>query len=148
MSQHKSIHFQIAEMTSQSKEVALRNASYYASSVAISNTDLENPLIREALYKLEKSEVDLELKMKIESLAEEQDVLYLNLQDSFGSQSNNEREIIQGFHRARAAAAIAAALHSNAKIAAQEAIYEAYHIVEDKVKFINDIQQILNNKPS
>lgn len=105
-------------------------------------------MIHQALSKLEKGSGDLELQTAIEKIAEELDDAYLYLQDSDELGKLGQEDVIEEFNKARAATTVALALNSDARKAAQEAIYETYHIVEDSTRFLSDVQLILKSESS
>ncbi len=48
----------------------------------------------------------------------------------------SEIQVMKAFHLARAANAVLSGLNDNAQIAASEAVYEAYHALEDGESFL------------
>ena len=107
-------------------QVKLRLVVATAAKLALQNAGLEGDLMREVLAAVDGREVlQPDIKKKLTELQWQLDDSYLDAQDSAGGQQALPADALQSFYRARALAAVLAAVVEVDATEATEVVYEA-----------------------
>ena len=115
----------LAQRLDSANEVQRRRIAASIAQAAVARTGLTDPVISEALTHLEDScTSDASLRVRVTALTEQLDDEYFQLQESEEDGDEKDPAILDAFSKARAAAAVAAALGDNALDAAAETAYE------------------------
>ena len=126
----------LAGILSASDTGRLRRISSSIALVVVERSGLADPVIAEALQHLSLSDSSHpDLQARVQSLVEQLDSRYFDLQDLCESGKATDAQVCAAFSKARAAAAVASALGDVASTAAAETAYEAVCAFDDSDYF-------------
>lgn len=110
----------------------LRQVTYTICKLALDRTDVQEPVLNEAMESLKAEQYDhVALHEQLGHLVERLDQKQWDAQDAVATGQADETTYLFAFAQARAAHAVYFALQSNAFTAATEAIYEAQAALND-----------------
>jgi hypothetical protein len=144
MTRLETLNPELAEKLRAASENKRRAASLAACEFAISQSMIDEPLVREVLDTLRWSSSVASTKLKqVEALMTRLDERYFDLHDATEDGRAAPAEYLRFFSQARAVSATLFACKENSFEAATEAIYEASHVAEDQVKLFTQIEATL-----
>jgi hypothetical protein len=114
-----------------------------AAKLALQNAGLEGDLLRGALAAVEGRQVlEPDIKEKLTDLQQQLDNSYLDAQDSSKGQQELPAEALQSFYRARALAAVLAAIMEVDAMKATDVVYEAIASSSNETEIAADVSRI------
>lgn len=128
-------------------DLQLRKLTLAVVRASIERTRLANPIIIQAISRLNASErIDSELRDRVRAIAERLDEKYFALKEPLEEREDGGKtdpEVTLAFSRARAATAVAYALGEDARAAAASATYEAIFATDDVDYLTNKVEKAL-----
>lgn len=122
----------LASRIDEADDLVLRRVAAAIARGAIERTGLNHPLVSEAMACLESSGAPTpHLQKRLSSLVEELDEEYFRLQELEEDGDEEDTRALVAFSKARAAAAVTAALAPDVRAAAAEAACEAIAAIDD-----------------
>lgn len=104
-----------------------RRVAAAAAILAAERTGLDEPPVAEAIAALREQRTDAELRSRLTELADRLDDEAFDKRDEVDQGTAEYTDYQRIFRRARAATALAIAMEDDAREAATEGVYEAYH---------------------
>ena len=138
---------ELAQMILASPPAKIRLVVTTAAKLALRNTGLEGDLLREALAAVDGREtLPPDINKRLTELQWQLDDSYLDAQDSPEGQEGLPAKALQWFYRARALAAVLAAVVEVDAIAATDVVYEAIASCSNEAEVVESIWAELQSK--
>lgn len=135
---------EVADRLRRASRAKQRAASIAACEFALSQAQIDDPLVQEILEKVRLAEVlTPEKKTEIELFVARLDDEYFDLQEAADDGRASAYDCLRKFAQARAVAALSFAGNEDSHEASAEAIYEAAAASQDKEEFLAFIGSIL-----
>jgi hypothetical protein len=124
---------ELAAVVERADGVACRRAVYAGARLAVERTSLADKRAHDALLAIAAGELgDCVERREIGRLVEELDMEAWDLQEEAERGQDRREQYLVAFRKARAAASLQFAFEANARVAASEALYEAFHAIQDQ----------------
>jgi hypothetical protein len=144
MTRLETLNPDLAEKLRMASESKRRAASLAACEFAISESKVDEPLVREVLEVLRQSRSLSTAKIEqVEALVARLDEKYFALQEAAEEGRSTPDEYLRVFSQARAVSALLSAFKKDFFEAATEAVYEASAVTDDQAKLFSHLEALL-----
>lgn len=138
----------LAEIVEEADDVARRRALNAGAHLAVDRTLLVDERITAAWRAIAAGRVgDCPERRQVEELASELDEAAWRCQEEVEKGQAQQDEYLAAFSKARAAASVAYVFEPDARVAAGEGLYEAYHAVRDQAALQAVVEAALRTYP-